>query len=158
MIEYLKTLPDGLSLSYMIFKLLDKVSLKDNHTGLWYYFNTNEISNRNPISDQINIGTSSYIEFRKDKDVRRMDPRIVIPSKFSQNYSVSVPKIDFQITDRKNIQDFYKEVEDSFKEQDSSKLILTIGKDPFKINDWLKNVLQEDFSKFKETLFNYTGL
>lgn len=158
MIEYLKTLPDGISLSYMIFKLLDNVSLKDNHTGLWYYFNTNEITQRMPITDQINVGTSSFIGFRKDKDIKRMDPHIVIPSKFSQNYSEPISEIDLQITDRKIIEDFYEEVEESFKEQDSSKLILTIGKDPFKINDWLMNVLQEGFSKFKETLFNYTGI
>lgn len=158
MIEYLKTLPDGISLSYLIFKLLDSKSIEDNHTGLWYYFNTNEIANRKPILDQINIGTSSFIGFRKDKDMRRMDPHIVIPSKFSRNYSVSVSKMDLQITDRKIIEDLYEEVEESFKEQDSSKLILTIGKDLFKINDWLMSVLQEDFSKFKETLFNYTGV
>ena len=154
MLEYLKKLPDGISLSYVVLKLLDGISKDRHHTGLWFYIDDNEFFNRDPMEDRTNELTS-YIGFRKDKNLRKMDPHIAIPSKFTKKRKIDFgpSRIDLYISDRDIIEDFYKEVEDSIKEQDLTKLILTLGKDPFKVNEWLMNVLKEEHYKFKENIF-----
>lgn len=154
MLEYLKKLPDGVSLSYVVLKLLDGISKDRHHTGLWFYIDDNEFFNRDPMEDRT-IELTSYIGFRKDKKSQRIAPHIAIPSKFSKKRKVDFGnfKEDLFITDRDLIEGFYKEVEDSFKEQDLTKLILTIGKDPFKMNEWLTVLFKEEHHKFKENIF-----
>ena len=154
MIEYIKQLPDGLSLSYLIFKLLDNVSEENQNTGLWYLINDGEFFNRDS-TESPDGKIVSYIGFRNDMAVQKLFPHICITSKFSKkrNHLIYFNGNDLIISDRDSIENFYKEIEDSFKEQDLTKLILTIGKDPFKMNEWLTVLLKEEHHKFKENIF-----
>ena len=158
MINFLKSLPDGISLSYMIFKLLDKNSVENHHYGYNFFTSTKELL----IKDQhanFRPPTINYISFTREKGA--WDARhIVIQNKLNtQQVALIIDERNFGIQERELIDEFYTQIEDSFKENDTTKLILTMGKDPFKVSEWLlKTINEENYNSLKEVLFNNSDL
>ena len=163
MINFLKSLPDGISLSYMIFKLLDKNSAENHHYGYMMFkffdrffekskdtkrviylssnFCISLLQEKYINNEDIIIVNFQNSSFDKDDNVTVLSKMFVFP--FKECRTILDPVIEeykttvILLEDRSLIDDFYSNVESSFKENDITKLILELGRDPFNFGNMI---------------------
>ena len=164
MIEFLKKLPLGISVPYLMFKFSDNIKeyLLHKKEDAFSFKIQDEIDivvyKNEYLPDSINI---SFCE--KSRNIAIPSNISCIPIKESTNISPTLLEtlsFTLVVNDRKIIDTFYENVEEEFKNGDCTKLILAIGKDPFKycdvfLNDRVSGELFKSLSKdFIRTILN----
>lgn len=139
MIEFLKGLPLGISVPYLMFKFSDNIRkyLLIKRLNIFPFRirdDTDLMIHQNDfLPDAISI---SFCE--RSKNPILPPNAICNPYKESKtiypNLLEPIP-LALIVNDRKIIDSFYEHVEEEYKNGDQTKLILTLGKDPFKYCD-----------------------
>lgn len=139
MIEFLKELPLGISVPYLMFKFTDNIrkyiSAK-NLDSFLFRLGTNITFLVYKHKNHPNDITMSF--YGNIESIKVPSNIICIPHKESKeippDFLEPIPLV-LVVNDRKIIDDFYENVEEEYKNGDLTKLILNLGKDPFNYCD-----------------------
>ena len=165
MIEYLKKLPDGISLPYMILKMLDKNDTVGYHSRIKYISESQELTIENQFdkvfeSEKIVNLFQIYNRELSNRSLKfRMICISVSPKQKSSGGATPFiggqPSWSLDLLERYRIEEFYNDLKNSCLEDDTTMFILEHGRDPFNIMEFLRNNSnEEDIISLKEMLIN----
>lgn len=157
--DFLKSLPDDISIPYLSFKLIDKFS----QTHQLIFPNEECRDHRIRINykkRRYNIGIFEYFKEPNERvigsisestiDFGPIEKMIVIPTKDELREFPEKNRQDFtfMVSKRSIIDDFCKEVDYWLNMNDSISLMLIIGIDPLKFSKFRQENNLEDFKEF----------
>ena len=158
MLDFLKSLPDDISIPYLSFKLIDK------------FFQTSRVlfPTKKCIDHEIRILFSRRLYtvktvllndgfqsekvvgylFESSKNDKSTEKIIKIPLLETNCILSCDGNATFGIQERSIVDDFYQEIESFYKMKDPVSLVLSIGRDPLKFSEYRQNNSLDDLKEF----------